>query len=237
MTAPARVPNAGARGRSTAIPEPGTEQRSGRSAEQAARRRTAASQRAYERRATRESRLRRVVPERLPGAGARTPFVLLVMGLLTTGIFSTLWLSTTATADSYRLEQVRATNKTLSEQEELLRHQVAEQNSPPALAAAAKSLGMVPAGDPARLVVRPDGTVVVVAEAKPAAVAPDAPAPAPPSPPQQPPTQQPPQNQDQQGQNQNQQGQNQNQQGQNQQQGQQGGPAAQADPTPPGGHH
>lgn len=212
MTAPARVPNTGTRGRSTTVPERGVERTPERTrgTDPGARRRTGASQRAYERRAQRQNRLLRVVPERTPGSGPRTPFVLLVMGLLSAGIVGTLWLSTTATADSYRLEQVRATNKTLSEHEEVLRHQVAAQNSPASLADAARALGMVPAGDPARLVVRPDGSVVVVAGAKPAAV-PDSTPPA-----AQPTDQQQPQPQPDQ-----------------QQAGQQEGPAAQAAPVPP----
>lgn len=187
MTAPARVPGSGVRGRSTAVPERGVESppERTRSTDPGARRRTGASQRAYERRAQRQNRLLRVVPERTPGSGPRTPFVLLVMGLLTAGIVGTLWLSTTATADSYRLEQVRQANKALSEREEQLRHQVAAQDSPGSLSEAARGLGMVPAGDPARLLVKPDGSVVVVAPAKPAVV-PGAPSTTPPTDPPQP---------------------------------------------------
>lgn len=175
MTAPARVPGTSVRSRATAVPERIAEETPPR-LDPGARRRSGASQRAYERRAQRQSRLLRVVPERTPGAGPRTPFVLLVMGLLTAGIVGTLWLSTTATADSYRLEQVRQANKALSEHEEQLRHEVAAQDSPASLAEAARSLGMVPAGDPARLLVRPDGSVAVISSAKPAVVPSSAPA-------------------------------------------------------------
>lgn len=169
MTAPARVPGTSVRSRTTAVPERIAEETPPR-LDPGTRRRSGASQRAYERRAQRQNRLLRVVPERTPGAGPRTPFVLLVMGLLTAGIVGTLWLSTTATADSYRLEQVRQANKALSEREEQLRHQVAAQDSPASLAEAARTLGMVPAGDPARLLVRPDGSVAVISGAKPAVV-------------------------------------------------------------------
>lgn len=175
MTAPARVPGTSVRNRATAVPERIAEEAPPR-LDPGTRRRSGASQRAYERRAQRQNRLLRVVPERTPGAGPRTPFVLLVMGLLTAGIVGTLWLSTTATADSYRLEQVRQANKALSEREEQLRHQVAAQDSPASLAEAARALGMVPAGDPARLLVKPDGSVVVISGAKPAVVPGSAPA-------------------------------------------------------------
>jgi hypothetical protein len=76
------------------------------------------------------------------------------------------------------LEQARQEATDLSERADALRREVTTLDSPAALAERAKELGMVFSGDPARLVVQPDGTVVVVGEPKPA----EAPAPPPPPP-------------------------------------------------------
>ena len=109
---------------------------------------------------------------------------MLIIGLLVVGIAATLWLSTQAIADSYRLEQARQEATDLSERADVLQREVTKLDSPSALAQRAKELGMVFPGDPARLVVQPDGTVVVVGEPRPA------PSPTP-EPPAQDPAQQP----------------------------------------------
>jgi hypothetical protein len=103
--------------------------------------------------------------------------VLLIMVLLAVGLVATLWLSTAAAADSYRLQDATAEARVLSEQAERLKQDVAVLSSAPELARRAGELGMVPVRDPARLVVAPDGTVEVVGEPR-AAVPP-----APPEPP------------------------------------------------------
>ena len=82
--------------------------------------RSAAAERAYARRAHRRDRWLRVVPERLPGAAAQMSFVLTVMALLGSGLVATLWLSTAAITDSYRLEDARKQVTRLSEQTEQL---------------------------------------------------------------------------------------------------------------------
>ena len=68
-----------------------------------------ATGRAY---ARRDDRLRRLVGNsRVPRSAApagRAKFVLLIMALLGTGLVVTLWLSTAAAADSYRLQDARA---------------------------------------------------------------------------------------------------------------------------------
>ena len=143
-----------ARARS-APPETGSGQRKSRSA---------ASQRAYDRKAQRQSVL---TADRRPPVPRRTPFVLLVMGMLAVGLISSLWLSTVASADSYRLEQAQLQARNLSERSEQLRQEVASLQTAPELAKRARQLGLVPSPEPARLVVRPDGTVQVVG--KPAA--------------------------------------------------------------------
>jgi cell division protein FtsI (penicillin-binding protein 3) len=135
-----------------------------------------ATGRAY---ARREDRLRKLVggraPRTAPTAG-RAKFVLLVMGLLAVGLIVTLWLSTAAAADSYRLQDARVAARALSEQSEQLRREVMAMDAAPALAQQAAALGMVPVQDSARLVVGPDGAVTLVGTPK-AAIATAPPAP------------------------------------------------------------
>ncbi|WP_211288964.1 hypothetical protein [Actinophytocola xinjiangensis] len=88
--------------------------------------------------------------------------------LLTVGVVATLWLSTQAIADSYRLEEAKTKAGELAERAAELQRDVTRQESPSELAERAKEMGMVPAGDPGRLVVMPDGRVVVVGEPTPA---------------------------------------------------------------------
>jgi cell division protein FtsB len=136
--------------------------------------RTAAAQRAYARRAQRAGH----GPERAEQAvtpGGRARFVVLIIVLLVTGIAATLWLSTQAISDSYRLERAKQESTDLSERADVLKREVSKLDSPSALAQRAKELGMVFPGDPARLVVAPDGTITVVGEPK------QAPSQAPPS--------------------------------------------------------
>jgi hypothetical protein len=142
------------------------------------------------RRSTSPSTTRRPAPRTAatpdPKAGT-APFVLLIMVLLTGGLVATLWLSTAAAADSYRLDEARQVARDLSEQSERLHRDVEAAQSAPALAAAARAQGMVPAGEPAVLLVHPDGSSQVVGDPRPAqAVAPPStPTPAPVAPPQQ----------------------------------------------------
>ena len=103
------------------------------------------------------------------------------MVLLVVGLVATLWLSTAAAADSYRLQDARTQARILSQQSERLHREVAAMAAAPELARRATELGMVQVQDPARLVVLPDGSVAVVGEPR-AAVAPPPPAP-PPAPP------------------------------------------------------
>lgn len=144
--------------------------------------RTAAAERAYARRAQREGRTGGEPVQRRPrqsgrqakqkherGPASRASFVMLVMGLLAAGVITTLWLSTQAIADSYRLDQAKKAATELAEQVESLQREVTNLESPSTLDELARKLGMVPAGDPSRLVVGPDGKLTVVGEPKPAA--------------------------------------------------------------------
>lgn len=148
------------------------------------RTRSAAVQRAYARRAQRTGAVHtgertavRIERESAAAAGL-APFVVLVMVLLSVALVATLWLSTAAAADSYRLQDARESSRELMERSEQLGREVATLETAPELARRALELGMVPAGDPARLVVGPDGAVVVVGEPE-AATAPPAASPAP----------------------------------------------------------
>lgn len=143
---PTRVPTAA---RATSTTKAGARSR----AEVAARGRTRA-ERAADRAAGRAAAT--------DDSGGTAPFVLLIMVLLTSGLVATLWLSTAAAADSYRLDDARQATRDRTEEVERLHRDVAAMQSAPALAASAQRIGMVPAGVPAVILVHPDGTSQVV---------------------------------------------------------------------------
>jgi hypothetical protein len=99
---------------------------------------------------------------------ARVPFVVLVIGSLGAGLGVTLWLSTDAAERSYQLGHARQSNQALLQQKEALERQVLEAQAAPALAEAARNLGMIPSRDTAHLVQDPSGNWVVVGTPKPA---------------------------------------------------------------------
>jgi cell division protein FtsB len=99
---------------------------------------------------------------------ARVPFVVLVISSLGVGLGVTLWLSTDAAERSYQLGHARQTNQALLQQKEALERQVLEAQAAPALAEAARHLGMIPSRDTAHLVQDPSGNWVVVGTPKPA---------------------------------------------------------------------
>lgn len=177
MTAPART-STPTRGRTTAPARRRDPAPSGGREAAAQRGRSPAVARAYARRAQRTG-----VRAAGPGSAdtGRTPFVMLVMALLAVTLVATLWLSTAATADSYHLQNARKTARQLTERSESLSRQVATLETAPELARRARELGMVPAGDAARLVVQADGGVVLVGQPR-RATAP-APSPVTPAPP------------------------------------------------------
>jgi hypothetical protein len=106
---------------------------------------------------------------------AKIPFVVLVMGSLAVGLAITLWLSTDAAQRSYQLSSARSVNDALMQQKEALERDVLEAESAPALADAARNLGMIPSRDTAHLVQDPAGNWVVVGKPKPAEGAPPPP--------------------------------------------------------------
>ena len=136
-----------------------------RRVEQAERVKSGAAQRAYARRRNRDDRGPRLAP--LPGRAAsavagRLSFVSGVIALLGCGLVATLLLTTRAAEDSYQLGDARQANRQLEDERAGLQREVAAADSAPELANRARELGMVPADDPARLVVAPDGAVTVI---------------------------------------------------------------------------
>lgn len=106
---------------------------------------------------------------------ARVPFVVLVIGALGIGLGATLWLSTDAAERSYQLGAAQQTNQVLLQQKESLERDVLEAQAAPALAEAARGLGMIPSRDTAHLVQDPAGNWMVVGTPKPAEGAPPPP--------------------------------------------------------------
>ncbi|UXA16230.1 hypothetical protein [Mycobacterium sp. SMC-4] len=98
----------------------------------------------------------------------RVPFVVLVISALGLGLGVTLWLSTDAAERSYQLGAARAVNQALMQQKEALERDVLQAQAAPALAEAARELGMIPSRDTARLIQDPAGHWVVVGTPKPA---------------------------------------------------------------------
>lgn len=99
---------------------------------------------------------------------ARVPFVVLVIAALGVGLGITLWLSTGSAERSYQLGHARQINQGLLQQKEALERNVLEAQAAPALAEAARNLGMIPSRDTAHLVQDPGGNWIVVGTPKPA---------------------------------------------------------------------
>ncbi|WP_433756081.1 hypothetical protein [Nocardia sp. CA-135398] len=148
-----------------------------------------AAQRAYAKRRMRaeQSGDHHDLPKRRTSAMAgRIPFVAAIIALLGCGLALTLLLTTRSAEDSYQLGDARATNRKLADERAALQREVEAADSAPELAARARELGMIPAKDPARLVIGPDGGVTVIGKPTPAQGAPVPPlnsSPATPTPP------------------------------------------------------
>lgn len=149
--------------------------KSARRVKDADRVKSGAAQRAYARRKLRAEQTSDapVLPSgRASVMAGRIPFVVAIIALLGCGLALTLLLTTRAAEDSYQLSDARATNRKLAEERAALLRQVEAADSPPELAARARELGMIPAKDPARLILGPDGTVTVIGKPTPAQGAP-----------------------------------------------------------------
>lgn len=111
----------------------------------------------------------RVVPTPA-SAMRRGPFIVLVLALVIIGTIGLLVLNTVIAADSFRMEQLIQRNAELAVVEQGLQRQIADGLSPQALAAAARDLGMIPAGQPGFILVGPDGSIVIQGSPVPAGV-------------------------------------------------------------------
>ena len=101
--------------------------------------------------------LRLVAPVRTQAR--RAPFVVVLLGLLGSGLVGLILLSTVLQAQAFTLSELNAETAALERRHQELEREVASLQAPAAVAQRAVSLGMVPNANPAFL--RPgDGTVI-----------------------------------------------------------------------------
>lgn len=110
-----------------------------------------------QRRLVRFARLARTVGRGRTSTAARTPFVLLVVVLLGSGLLGLLLLNASLNQGSFQVSRLEQRSTELEEEEQALQQEVASYSNPEALRERARELGLVPGGPPA--FVAPDGTV------------------------------------------------------------------------------
>ncbi len=115
--------------------------------------------------------------QRRPARAPRTPFVLLVLGLLGGGLVGLLLLNSASAADSFSQQRLQEDTAALQLRQEQLAREVTTLDAPGSLAAAAARLGLVPAGQAGFLVLKPDGSAAVVGTPAPATSPPPPPPP------------------------------------------------------------
>jgi hypothetical protein len=91
----------------------------------------------------------------------RAPFVALVLVVVVAGVLGILLLNTKINENAFRLANLHDQQSSLDQQEQQLSQQLARDESPNSLAAAALRLGLVQAGTPAYIQM-PDGRVLGV---------------------------------------------------------------------------
>ncbi|MFJ9851894.1 septum formation initiator family protein [Streptomyces sp. NPDC101150] len=91
------------------------------------------------------------------GTAARTPFVLLIVLLLGSGLIALLLLNSALNQGSFELSKLEKKTGDLTDEQQALQQEVDGYSAPGALEKRARRLGMVPGGNPAFLM--PDGTV------------------------------------------------------------------------------
>ncbi len=84
-----------------------------------------------------------------PVTAPRAPFVSVVLGLVVAGVLGILVLNTAINENAFRLHDLQDKQVSLDRREQQLTQDLAQQESPNSLAAAARRLGLVPAGTPA----------------------------------------------------------------------------------------
>lgn len=109
---------------------------------------------------------------RLGGSSARrTPFVAVVIAMLAVGLVGQLLLNTSLQRGSFQLHEMQATSSDRADELQELEGELAARESPAALAARARLLGMVPSGAPVFLTLV-DGSVQGTPTPAPAPTAP-----------------------------------------------------------------
>jgi len=103
-----------------------------------------------------------------PKHAPRVPFALLITGLVVGGLALLLVLNTFSAANELRRHDLATRDASIAAQLQELQNEVADSAAPANLAAAAVALGMVPAGNPAFLVIGRNGKVRVMGSAAPA---------------------------------------------------------------------
>lgn len=103
------------------------------------------------------ARLARFTVGNRTSTAARTPFVLLLVVLLGSGLLALLLLNASLNTGSFKVSRLEQKTKDLTEEEQALEQEVASHSDPETLRKLARELGMVPGGPPA--FVAPDGTV------------------------------------------------------------------------------
>lgn len=90
----------------------------------------------------------------------RLPFVLLLVALLAAGLVGLLLLNTVVAQDAFALHRLETDQALLDDDEATVQARTEQLDDPSALAATARALGMVPAGDPAFVLSgRPAGAI------------------------------------------------------------------------------
>ena len=92
------------------------------------------------------TRLRLVRPAR--SSAGRTPFVVVVIIVISLGLVGLIFMSTVLESQSFELTKLDRQANTLQSQQEALEHDVDAKKSPAGLAAAALGYGMVPNTNP-----------------------------------------------------------------------------------------
>ena len=88
----------------------------------------------------------------------RAPFIALVVGIVVAGVLGILLINTKTAENSFRIDTLQKRQAKLDTQQQELENQIAANNSPGSLDAAARRLGLVKADNPAYIRL-PDGKV------------------------------------------------------------------------------
>jgi hypothetical protein len=94
----------------------------------------------------------------LPVTVARAPFIAMLCGVVVAGVVGILVLTAKINANQFRLDNLQSQQAGLDQQEQQLQEAIAVQQAPGNLVAAAKKLGLVPAGTLAYITL-PNGKV------------------------------------------------------------------------------